>query len=646
MREKYLPDNMLRGLLVLWIGVGALGWPSFTAFFEPAVWGMPLSPKAGNDLQAGFVGPNAVPVGANDFRISQMGPDGNPNFSAQEPAVAYNRQRHEYFAVWTGEDSNDNEFEIYGQRLDAWTGSPRGPELRLSDMGPDGDTRYAAYFPSVAYNSVNEQYLVTWYGDDNTAPLVDDEFEVFGQLVNGDGSEIGGNDFQISSAGPDGDANFDALYPRLTFNQVENEYFVVWRADDQAGSLVNNEFEIYGQRLSSTGDPLGPLTRVSITGPDGNPNYETYESAVVFNAQTNEYLVVWSADDSSSILANDEFEIYAQRVSGSNGARLGSRIRISDMGPDTNSDFDAYKPAAAYNSQTNEYLIVWQGDDNSGLLANDEFEIFSQRLDASGAELSPNDVRLSDMGPDGSSAYHAFQPSVIYNAAENEYLVTWYGDDNTGALVSGELEVYAQRVGATQAQLGGNDVRLSESGPDGSDAYVALLPSVAYNSQSNEYLAVWQGGSNVPPLTFGEAEVFGQRFLAVARLYLPLTLRNYIAYYAGLLETEPNNTASQANGPLRSGQVYQGAPNDDRDYFSVYLPVAGTLNISLTGHTGSGVQLQLYYQTAGNVVAFDTAAPYQLSYSGGPGLYYVYIFSAGNYSPTPAYNLVVTYPTE
>ena len=38
--------------------------------------------------------------------------------------------------------------------------------------------------PAVAYNSTNNEYLVVWAGDDNTAPLVDDEFEIFGQRLN------------------------------------------------------------------------------------------------------------------------------------------------------------------------------------------------------------------------------------------------------------------------------------------------------------------------------------------------------------------------------------------------------------------------------------------------------------------------------
>ena len=54
-------------------------------------------------------------------------------------------------------------------------------DFRLSDMGPDGTTLYAALNPSVAYSSISGEYLVAWSGDDDTGFLVDDELEIFGQ---------------------------------------------------------------------------------------------------------------------------------------------------------------------------------------------------------------------------------------------------------------------------------------------------------------------------------------------------------------------------------------------------------------------------------------------------------------------------------
>src|SRR6266542_6659011 len=124
--------------------------------------------------------PRLVPaeVGVNDFRISFMGPDGDTRFGASFPAVAYNSRNNEYLVVWSGDDVTDNEFEIFAQRINAATGAQIGGKIRISDMGPDGNTSFGGFYPAVAYNSVNNEYLVVWHGNDNTAPLVNGEYEI------------------------------------------------------------------------------------------------------------------------------------------------------------------------------------------------------------------------------------------------------------------------------------------------------------------------------------------------------------------------------------------------------------------------------------------------------------------------------------
>ncbi len=141
---------------------------------------------------------------------------------------------------------------------------------------------------------------------------------------------------------------------------------------------------------------------------------------------------------------DEEYEIFGQRLSATGGQVGTNDFRISDMGPDGNAAYDATRPAVAYNSTDNEWLVVWEGDD-PGALADDEYEIFGQQLSATGSQVG-TDLRLSDMGPDGNAAYDAFKPAVAHNgSAASEYLVVWYGDDDTAPLVDDEYEIYGQR---------------------------------------------------------------------------------------------------------------------------------------------------------------------------------------------------------
>jgi hypothetical protein len=132
--------------------------------------------------------------------------------------------------------------------------------------------------------------------------------------------------------------------------------------------------------------------------------------------------------------------------------------------------------------------------------------------------------------------------------------------------------------------------------------------------------------------------------LYFAWLHLPLVLKNSFNFFAGPFEAEPNNSTTEANGPLRSGQDYLGYPNDAKDYFSFITSNTGPITITLTNDVGGNVQLQLFYQTAGNMVKYVTSAPYVINYTGAAGTYYIYLSTGSNYNGTIPYTLRVTYP--
>lgn len=448
-------------------------------------------------------------LGANDFRVSDMGPDGDRFFAAVFPDIAYNSTNNEYLVVWVGDDTVDDEFEIYGQRLNGTAANIGTNDFRISDTGPNGDVQFGTFDPAVTYSPTVNEYLVVWDADDNTTPLVDDELEVFGQRLNAaTGAEIGNNDFRISDMGPDGNANFTAFDSAVAFNSVTNEYLVAW-----AGDIRSGEFEIFTQRLATpTGAELGVNDR-RISDAGTSELFTANDAAIAFNPKDNEFLVVWSGEDT----IDGEFEIYGQRIDVATGAAVGPNdFRISDVGPDGDPRISARNPAVAYNSTDNEYLVVWSGDDNIAQLIDNEFEIFGQRLSAIGTQIGAGDFRISDMGPNANTAFAAQDPSIAYNSTNNEYLVVWSGDDNSGSLVDDEFEIFGQRLkGDTGAAVGTNDFRISDMGVDGNILFAATAPAVAYNSTNNEYLVVWEGDDNTAPLVINENEIFGQRLNAV-----------------------------------------------------------------------------------------------------------------------------------
>jgi len=113
-----------------------------------------------------------------------------------------------------------------------------------------------------------------------------------------------------------------------------------------------------------------------------------------------------------------------------------------------------------------------------------------------------------------------------------------------------------------------------------------------------------------------------------------------------LWEAEPNDSIEQADGPLQSGVDYFGYPNDEWDFFSVYLDTAGQIIVDLTNHTGRGVQLLLYDQD-GVLRGRDwEPPPYHVEYTGGAGWYSVRIYIADDtsYNSDTPYTLRTTFP--
>jgi hypothetical protein len=222
--------------LVVWNGTDDAG---ALAQYEGEIYGRRLDAATGLALDT------------DDVRLSDMGPDGSTTFSALHPAVAANPALGQFLVVWSGIDDTGSlvagESEIFGQRLDAATGLPLGPnDLRLSRMGPEGVAGYSASYPAVVYNRAAGEYLVAWSAD-HLPPLANDEYEIFAQSLDGAHATPRGAQFRVSRMGPDGDPAFGGFGPALA--AAPGEYLAVWIGDHNALGLIDQEYEAFGQRL-------------------------------------------------------------------------------------------------------------------------------------------------------------------------------------------------------------------------------------------------------------------------------------------------------------------------------------------------------------------------------------------------------------
>ncbi len=323
-------------------------------------------------------------LGAGQMRISDLGGLGDAAFDATDPAVAWNGLLDRYLVVWVGDDGEgnlvDNEFEIWGQFLNAFGEEIGDNDFRISTMGIEGRTDYTAAAPAVAWNSTLGQYLVVWEGSDRSPGA--GELEIFGHRISSQGDLVGADDFRISFQQGSGDRTFGAREPALAYHPEAREYLVVWDGDfrrpgPECPQTPPAEREIFGQRLDgSLTTPVGPAFAISQSGPVCDATHKASSPAAAFDAASGDYVVVWYGDDDVGGLANDEFEIFGRSVD-RNGVPLGARgMRLSEMGGTGDPSFDAVLPAVADRVP----VVVWHGDDNTGGLVNNELEVFGQLL--------------------------------------------------------------------------------------------------------------------------------------------------------------------------------------------------------------------------------------------------------------------------
>lgn len=393
-------------------------------------------------------------IGPNEFRISQMGVDGDPETDAFTPQIAYNSDRNEYLVVWNGDESN-NDFEVFGQRVSAEGVEVGEDDFRISDMGPDGNTIFLAITPKVAFNSTTKEYLVVWEGLDDADPATATDREVYGQRLNADGQEVGQNDFLIGEIEAGG--NLQSNQPDVVYNPNKNEFAIAYSAETIFPGQVDQDREIFAHLLDATGNKIttAPI-RVSDMGPDGSGNaFEARQPNIVYNDDDREYLVTWDSDDNEGGLVLGESEIFGQRLN-EEGIEIGDNdFRISNAGPDGDNDFDAADPFAIYNSKNKEYVVGWDADDNENGFVDDDFTNFAQRLSRLGEEIGVNDFLVSRLGPDGDPNFDSFESVIGFNPNDNRYLITFNGSD-----ADGKFEVFGQFFRDAQC---GNGVVESEN---------------------------------------------------------------------------------------------------------------------------------------------------------------------------------------
>jgi hypothetical protein len=250
-------------------------------------------------------------------------------------------------------------------------------------------------------------------------------------------------------------------YTQVAYNDKKDEYLVVW-----SNEWLGGHKDIYARRVESDGNLLNQFTVASGAN-------DKYDPAVVFNSTAEEYLVVWLYTPPGGGNTN---EVWGRLVSW-DGATLGTEFQIASW---PNRQFA--DPSVAWNSNLDEYLVVWGASDAT---AGWNLDVSSMLIAANGDIITGRNLTTSNQ---------PFDPDVVYNPVTNEYFVVY-----TTFTMTSQQDIMGLRVKANNSVID----------PPGEISIVAnnvgeMEPSVATNGKFN-YATVWQSWID------SDYDIYGQR---------------------------------------------------------------------------------------------------------------------------------------
>lgn len=273
-------------------------------------------------------------------------------------AVAYNSSADQYLIVYTYNPISSPDYDVYAQRLNG-----NGAKLGGFYIDIAGPTKQS--YPSVAYNSINNEYLVVYQSEES----VGGAYEIRGQRVSAGGSPIGVS-FVVATVGQSRRA------PDVAYNPARNQYLVVYTYD-----YSSTDHDIYGQRLSNSGGAVGYEQQIWFTGRD--------EQGAAVAAGPDEYLVVWHECDAGPA----DCDIVGRRVSGT-GVLAPVAFAISTSGTQ-----NRFWPDVAF-APGRLYLVAWHVFDGGSTAWNIRGrKVFPGQNVAAGAEFPIDDTGESQYNP-------------------------------------------------------------------------------------------------------------------------------------------------------------------------------------------------------------------------------------------------------
>jgi hypothetical protein len=379
---------------------------------------------------------NGTPIGQN-FKA-------NDDLSTQdqsEPSIAMYPLGN-FWIVW--KDHRNVNSDIFSQRYSS-SGIPIGNNVRINDDYASSHQRCSWITQDGLGN-----YRVTWEDERNN------NCDIYGVCMDSLGNIIG-SDFRVND-----DITTADQYYASDASSFTGNFIITW-TDGR-----NNNFDIYAQRYSNTGIPIGNNFLVNSDTAQAVQWYPVASCDSIGNT-----VIVWMD------YRNDGNDIYGQLYH-----YQGNPISTNFMVNQLITGSQLY-PYVARNRNGN-FVVVWMDDRNGN------YDIFAQQYDNIGNPISSNFIVNDNIG----TSFQGY-PAVAIDNFSNYYIV-WEDERN------GNTDIYMQRYNCNGTPLGSN-FRVDDDNT-GFDQY---SPTIACD-ETGKFIVVWcdfRNGDDDP-------EIYAQAFLA------------------------------------------------------------------------------------------------------------------------------------
>ncbi|MBN1535794.1 MAG: hypothetical protein JW908_03600 [Anaerolineales bacterium] len=453
MNAKQIMITLLTGVVMLTAG-------SRTSFAAPPTE-TPVPPEETKPSQPAGVTEEAAALAPPLSLFINIMVDGVDNYN---PAVAYNSVHDEYLVVF--ENDRGATRDIYAQRV-AGDGTLKSWFTIVSNANKWN------YLPDVAYNPIQDEYLIVYTYQINTT-----DYDIWARRVKWNGADLGLPAYQEFLINGDSDKQW---YPSVAYNSQNDEYLVVY--ENYWSSTMR---DIAAQRVAgASGGGTGGGQLLSWRNIATGTNQVRRLPDVAYNATRNEYFITYTYQNSAT-----NGDIYGKITSANMGTLSSEKSICADS-------FD--QNAVSVAAGTDEYLVVWE-DGTSG---STDYDIYARRVSGDGSLPGPSGgFSIDSTGTDTRA-----EPNVAYGYV-NEYLVTWRYVSGGG---TGD-DVYGRFVKPGQDAPWGNQFYI-DTGP-----YSQRAPAVACGF-FDDCLVVEE--DNWPGADY---EIRG-RFVLINRITLPVILR-------------------------------------------------------------------------------------------------------------------------